>query len=168
MPACKVQAKPCQSLFKVFACMRKRKQWPGLRRTPQPGLPVSARPGKGCCTEHGHLRPCPKACFAKAASAVLQMLGRQTARFSVFVSVFRALCLAATAFARQRARREDLEQAPRLPPRAKRNGTSTRSQAQGACLCQPVFALGCMQRRAAGRRPGWLGRSSCLEKSAWR
>ena len=37
------RAKCCQSLFSVFACVRKRNKWPGSRRTPQPGLPVLAR-----------------------------------------------------------------------------------------------------------------------------
>ena len=37
------RAKCCQSLFNVFACVRKRNKWPESRRTPQPKLPVLAR-----------------------------------------------------------------------------------------------------------------------------
>ena len=57
----------------------------------------TARPGKGAqhnggSKEHGHLLPCPKGCLAKAASAVLQMLAGQIARF-VPCSVLGALQL---------------------------------------------------------------------------
>ena len=73
----------------------------------------AARPGKGaqhngCNKAHAHLLHCPKACSAKAASAVLHMLAGQPARFC---SVFRAWCFAATAFAKQGTRCEDFEQA---------------------------------------------------------
>ena len=87
----------CKSLFKVFACIRKCNKWPGSQRTPHQDWPS----WQGGNKEHAHLLPCPKRCFAKAASAALLC----------FCSVFRALRLAATAFAKQRTRCEDFEQA---------------------------------------------------------
>ena len=56
----------------------------------------AARPGKGaqhngCNKAHAHLLHCPKACSAKAASAVLQMLAEQPPVF-VPCSVFRVPC----------------------------------------------------------------------------
>ena len=81
-----------KSLCKTFACVRKCKQWPGSRRTPQPELAVSTRPWQGVWQG-----ACPLAALARRLALqkqhlpVLQMLAGQVA---VFVrSVFRALQL---------------------------------------------------------------------------
>ena len=94
----------CKSLFGVFPCVRKCNQWPGSRRTPQPGLPVLAR---------GATKSMVICCLARRLALQKRHLpcckcspGRQPVR-----SVFRALRLAATASAKQRTRSEAFEQA---------------------------------------------------------
>ena len=108
--------------------------------------------GKGCNKEHGHWLPCPKVCRCKRQHLpCCQCLpGRQPARSC---SVFRALRLAATAFAKQRARHEDFEQA---------------LKAQGKNAACANARLGAWKRPnlAHGLNAAWIERSRPLPKAA--
>ena len=98
-----------RAFSKSFHAWTSSNKWPGSRRTPQPRLPVLARGATKslviCCLaprvalQRQHLLPCK--CGRTAGPFVL----------CVSCSVFRALRLAATAFAKQRTQCEDFEQA---------------------------------------------------------
>ena len=95
-----------EPVHSLSMCVRKRNKWPEARRTPQPRWPILAsgatRSMLICCLAQGLL--------CKSSICHVANTCRAGSPFFVFCFVFRALRLAATAFAQQGTRYEAFEQ----------------------------------------------------------
>ena len=98
------------SLFNDFSCVRKCNKWPGARVATHPAV-KTARFGCGVRQRAWSLAALPEGLLLQ--KQLLPCCQCSPGRQPVFIpySVFRALRLAATAFAKQGARCEDFEQA---------------------------------------------------------